>query len=475
MISAPGGVALGLLCAVLAGSATVPGEPEPYGAPVHAPDVPHPDPRAGSGEDGSADGGHASPLRTRFPRPAEIRGIYLNAWAAGSSTRLEALIELARRTEVNTFVIDVKDDTGFLSHATEIPMAREVGAHRQRRIRDLEALLDRLEAGEIYPIARIVVFKDPVLAAGLPRTAVQDAAGAPWMDGRGDLWVNPWNQEVWEYNARVAREVVEAGFPEIQWDYIRFPDRPARELAEAVFPGAQGRPRSVAVRGFLRWTREALADLEVPLTADVFGVTTTATHDVGVGQLWAEIIDVVDAALPMVYPSHYREGTFGFARPNAHPYEIVRQALGTAVHRTRAVEGAGRIIPWLQDFSLGEPRYGVPEVRAQILATYDAGLREWILWNAGSRYTEGALEPAEGWPGGREPDIRYGSRIVPAAERPAPSPPSEDAASSRKGYKLQLVEAGVEAPPVQELPVGPLLLELSVMHHQDPIGALDGG
>ncbi len=359
----------------------------------------------------------------RFPRPDAIRGIYLNAWAAGSATRLEALIQLARRTEVNTFVIDVKDDTGYLSHPTDIPLAREVGAHRELRIRNLAGLLDRLEAEGIYPIARIVVFKDPLLARGLPRTAVQDATGAPWVDGRGDVWVNPWNREVWQYNADVAREVAEAGFPEIQWDYIRFPDRPARELAEAVFPGSGGRPRSVAIREYLRWTREELRDLGVPLTADVFGVTATATHDVGIGQLWEEVIDQVDVALPMVYPSHWYTGSFGFPQPNAHPYEVVRRSLESALRRSRAVEGAGAVIPWLQDFSLGEPRYGVAEVRAQILATYDVGLAHWILWNAGSRYTEGALAPATGWPGGREPDIRYGSRIIPAAHRPGPGSP----------------------------------------------------
>jgi hypothetical protein len=364
------------------------------------------------------------PLPTpRFPRPEAIRGIYLNAWAAGSASRLEGLIQLARRTEINTFVIDVKDDTGYLSHPTGVPMARTVGADRERRIRDLDALLDRMEVEGIYPIARIVVFKDPLLARGLPRTAVQDRTGEPWVDGRGDLWVNPWNREVWDYNAQVAREVAEAGFPEIQWDYIRFPDRPAREMAEAVFPGSEGRPRSAAIRDFLQWTGEELAELDIPLTADVFGVTTTATQDVGIGQIWEEIIDVVDAALPMVYPSHYWEGSYGFTRPNAHPYEVVRRALSDAIRRTRPVEGAGKIIPWLQDFSLGDPRYGVPEVRAQILATYDAGLAEWILWNSAGRYTEGALEPVGGWPDGREPDIRHGSGIIPAADRPAPAPP----------------------------------------------------
>jgi len=364
----------------------------------------------------------AAPLEAdvspRFPRPLHLRGVYLNAWVAGSSARVQALLELARRTEVNTFVIDVKDASGFLSHETAIPLARRVGADRERRIRDLRGLLLRLEQEGIYPIARIVVFQDPVVARGLPSAAVQDSTGAPWVDGRGDVWVNPWSREIWEYNVDIAREVVEAGFPEIQWDYIRFPDRPAREMASAIFPGARGRPKSQAIREFLVWSREELRDLGVPLTADVFGVTTSASQDVGIGQVWEDFIPLVDAALPMVYPSHYWTGAFGFSHPNGHPYEIVHRALGDALRRNAPIEGAGRIIPWLQDFSLGSPPYGVAEVRAQILAARDLGIEEWILWNASSRYTEGALEPVGGWPEGREPEIRYGNAIIPALDRP---------------------------------------------------------
>jgi hypothetical protein len=354
----------------------------------------------------------------RFPRPTHLRGVYLNAWVAGSSTRVQALLDLARRTEVNAFVIDVKDASGYLSHDTAIPLARRVGADRERRIRDLHGLLLRLEQEGIYPIARIVVFQDPVVARGLPSAAVQDATGAPWVDGRGDVWVNPWSREIWQYNVDIAREVVEAGFPEIQWDYIRFPDRPAREMASAIFPGAQGRPKTQAIRDFLVWSREALRDLDVPLTADVFGVTTSASQDVGIGQVWEDFSPLVEAALPMVYPSHYWTGAFGFAHPNGHPYEIVHRALEDALRRNARVEGAGRIIPWLQDFSLGAPPYGVAEVRAQILAARDLGIEEWILWNASSRYTEGALEPVGGWPGGEEPQIRFGNAIIPAEDRP---------------------------------------------------------
>jgi len=125
----------------------------------------------------------------------------------------------------------------------------------------------------------------------------------------------------------------------------------------------------------------------------------------------------VDVALPMVYPSHYWTGSFGFEKPNAYPYEIVRRALRDAVSRSALVEGAGTVRPWLQDFSLGQPPYGAPEVRAQIQAAYDAGVEEWILWNPGNRYTESALIPKRGLPSWLEPVMRVGGEVVPISKR----------------------------------------------------------
>jgi hypothetical protein len=211
--------------------------------------------------------------------------------------------------------------------------------------------------------------------------------------------------------------VAEAGFPEIQWDYVRFPDAPESYYSRAVFPGAEGRTKAEAVRAFLGYTRDALHARGVQVTADVFGVTTSYRRDVGIGQIWESFIDQVDVALPMVYPSHYWQGSFGYQTPNAYPYEIVRRALRDAVSRSAAVEGAGSTRPWLQDFSLGDPPYGAPEVRAQIQATYDVGILEWILWNPGSRYTESALMPENGLPIWLEPYMRVGNRVVPLSRR----------------------------------------------------------
>lgn len=353
--------------------------------------------------------------RPVFVHPEHVRGIYLNAWAAGSKRRVEQLISLAKRTEINAFVIDIKDATGYVSHRTQVPLAKEIGADGELRIGDLPGLLRRLQAEGIYPIARIVIVKDPLLSEAHPDWAVQTKAGGVFKDGKGIVWMNPYNRKVWEYEVALAREVAEMGFPEIQWDYIRFPDIPASEKDLVAYPGAGETPKPDAIKGFLAYSREQLAPLGVKVTADVFGVTTSASRDVGIGQVWESFIGAVDVAQPMVYPSHYWQGSFGFRTPNAYPYEIVHRALTDALRRSATVEGAGTTRPWLQDFSLGKPAYDAPEVRAQIQATYDTGIQEWILWNPGSHYTEGALEPADGWT--TEPTMRIANRVVPISQR----------------------------------------------------------
>jgi hypothetical protein len=351
----------------------------------------------------------------RFPRPRAVRALYANAWAAGSSARMDELLGVARRTEINALVVDIKDASGYVSHRTEVALAHEIGATGEIRIRDLPSLLDRLEREGIYPIARIVIVRDPILAEFRPELAINDTAGGVWADSKGLTWINPYAREVWDYHVALAREVARLGFPQIQFDYVRFPDAPEDDLARAVYLGADERTKPEVIRELLQHAREELDELDVQLTADVFGVTTSVRRDVGIGQLWESFIDAVDVALPMVYPSHYWQGSFGFDVPNAYPYEVVRRALRDAVGRSAAVEGAGLTRPWLQDFSLGQPPYGAAEVRAQIQATYDAGIDEWILWNPGSRYTETALEPALGFE--YEPWIRVANRLVPVSER----------------------------------------------------------
>lgn len=332
----------------------------------------------------------------RSPRPSAVRGIYLNAWSAGSQRRLAQLMELADRTEINAFVIDVKDVTGHISYPSRVPLARQVGADRQVRIGDIRGVLSKLRARGIYTIARIVAFKDPLLATQRSQLAIRDVDGSLWRDQNGEIWVDPYRRMVWDYNIALAREAAALGFNEIQWDYVRFPDAPHSYLATQAFPARQGRSRAEVIHQFLEYSRARLAPYDVLVTADVFGLTTSANNDLGIGQLWSLLNRVTDVLLPMVYPSHYVRGSYGIDHPNSQPYETVKTAMQHAIRRNEGTPSAAAIRPWLQDFSLGKPAYGPAHVRAQIKAVYDAGLDSWVLWNPSSRYTVAALAPEGG-------------------------------------------------------------------------------
>jgi hypothetical protein len=304
------------------------------------------------------------------------------------------LLRIARETEINTFVIDIKESDTYLTYPTTgIPLALEIGAHERPASLWLPELVDTLKAHGIYPIARIVVFKDEMLAEKRQDLAIRHIDGGVWKDQRGKPWVDPYNRTVWDYNIEIAREALEMGFSEIQWDYVRFPDVVAARQRTMAFPLAAGRSRADVIREFILHSRERLADYRAPITADVFGLVTHVPGDVGIGQQWETLIGVADALLPMVYPSHYSAGMYGFTQPNAHPYEIVRASMQDAVERTEHVArqgvAVGEIRPWLQAMSatwIDDIVYGAGHLRHQIQATHDAGLRSWVLWNPGSRY-----------------------------------------------------------------------------------------
>ena len=330
------------------------------------------------------------------PTPDTLRGLYVNRWAALGS-KLRTLIDVAKKTEVNALVIDVKDDRGFLLYPSDVKLAHEIGAdtadgHWMSRAK-LRAVLDTLSANKIYPIARIVVAKDPLLARAKLDLAIKRKSDLqPWMDKNGNPWLDPHHREVWQYAADLAREAYHLGFSEVQFDYVRFPDE-KRLQTEATYPLANGRVRAQVIREQLGFLRTALKQLPMRVTADVFGLTATDTTDMGIGQKWEMFVDQVDVVLPMVYPSHFARGTYKLRNPNAHPYATIDNALKDALERSKPVANAAKIIPWYQDFTLGPPHYYAEHVRAQKKAGYDNGFQSWILWNPKSNYTVAALEP----------------------------------------------------------------------------------
>ena len=330
-----------------------------------------------------------------MPRPDVVRGLYVNRWAV-LENRIWDLINVARTTEVNALVIDVKDDRGYVLYKSNVPLARRIGADTTNPVSAvrIRAVLDTMRANDIYPIARIVVAKDPLLANAMREWAVQRRSDSTaWLDRDGNPWLDPHQRGVWTYAADLAAEAVKLGFSEVQFDYVRFPDEP-RLLREARFPLAKGRQRDRVIREQLAYLRSRMTPLHVPMAIDVFGLTTSDTTDMGIGQRWEQFAEEADIVLPMTYPSHYSAGMYGQPNPNAAPYAIIDQALRDAKIRNEKIARAPLIVPWYQDFTLGDPPYGPAQIRAQMQAGYDNGVRSWMLWNAGSKYTIEALKPA---------------------------------------------------------------------------------
>jgi hypothetical protein len=313
-----------------------------------------------------------------------IRGLYVNRFAAQSTKRMRKLIAIADSTEVNALVIDVKDEFG-LNIPSQDPMLQK-NAGGAGVIPNVRQLLDTLKAHDILAVARIVVFKDSVAARANPDHVIRKPDGSPWRDKQGLTWVNPYDEAIWEYDLRVAEEAVKLGFGEVQFDYIRFPE-PYKSLPPQVFPNEKGRSKPDVLAQFLKTANARLDKVGVRTTADIFGLVTTVGGALEVGQEWEKVSPAVDVVLPMTYPSHYPRGAFNLPRPNAEPYKVQLTAIARARQRDAKLGLTGeRVRPWVQAFSLGQPKYDAAHVREQMRGIYDAGYNGWVWWHPGSVY-----------------------------------------------------------------------------------------
>lgn len=343
---------------------------------------------------GAAPGASNAPVgRAKNNAPAQIRGLYINAYAAGSRTRLPQILQIADQTEINAFVVDVKDEKGIRYH-TALDLPKQLAQPGEVTIRDLKALVDTLHAHHIYTMARIVVFKDPILSKAKPEWSVKAPGGGLWHDKKGNTWVSPWDENVWNYNIQIAEEAARAGFDAVQFDYVRFAE-PYKSLPPQVHPRARG-DRTDAIAAFLNEARRRLHPLGVMVEADVFGLVPNDPHDVDIGQQWETVVSTADHVLPMMYPSHYLSSHLpGVPRPDLMPYQTIFKSAGMARLRNDRLQQAGvtpaRVIVWLQAFNatwLGRNHqdYGPQQLRDQKKGVYDVGFDDWVLWNPGSKY-----------------------------------------------------------------------------------------
>jgi hypothetical protein len=318
-----------------------------------------------------------------------IRGLYFNPNISNTQEDINRFIHMANTTEVNAVVIDIKEELVF--YDTKVPLFNETGVVTP--ILDLPNLLQQFHDNDIYTIARLVVFKDSAVAEKHPELAVIDTqTGGLWRDMNGIAWVNPMDHTLWDANIDLAYEAATLGFDEIQYDYIRFPTDGDLSRVSYGLENSQEN-REAAIEKFLQRSYERLIPTGVRLSADIFGYTVMVQDDLGIGQNLDQLASHVDYLSPMIYPSHWPNGSMALkGHPNDFPYETVEISMSLAMDQ---LGGQGlKLRPWLQDFNMpGMREYGDAEVRAQIDAVNDLGLSGWLIWDPNNWYHEGAFAP----------------------------------------------------------------------------------
>jgi hypothetical protein len=319
--------------------------------------------------------------------PLTPKALYLSFYGVGSKALRDPALKLIEETELNALVIDVKGDRGMIPYRSSVQLAAEVGGQRIITVRGIDALLASFKEKGIYTIARIVVFKDDLLATARPDLAVKTPAGDLWRDREHLAWVDPFRQEVWNYNIQIAEEAAKLGFDEIQFDYVRFPDSRSPRFSQPSTEEA----RVKAIAAFLQQAKARLAPYNVFVAADIFGYVCWNLNDTDIGQKLDPIAAAVDYLAPMLYPSGFQFGIPGYRNPVQNPYEIVYLSLKKAQERLKI--SPVRFRPWLQafkDYAFDRRQFNGKELRDQISAAEKFGSQGWMLWNPGNQYTAAA-------------------------------------------------------------------------------------
>jgi len=322
--------------------------------------------------------------RTHGPRalPREMRGVHVTMALASLHGKLEQYVAL-RHAGLNTIELDVKDENGDVGFVRGAPsLARATGAAKPYF--NARSAARTVHAAGLYLIGRIVTFQDPVVSEKRPGLALHNPDGSVWHTRAGLGWLNPYDKRVWAYDVAVAAAAARAGFDEIQFDYVRFPSD--GDVSAIRYPVRAKTSMARTITQFVRYATRRLHKLHVRVSVDVFGLA--ATRDLGIGQKPHRLAQYVDAVYPMVYPSHFNPGEYGLADPSANPGQTVTDAL---LYFEAALRGSGaRLVPWLQDFSLGRT-YTTADLRAQVDAARSLDTRGFLLWNPLGLYSAEAL------------------------------------------------------------------------------------
>lgn len=350
--------------------------------------------------------------------PGAVKAIYMTQCVASLPSFRDKLVKLVEETELNSIVIDIKDYTGTVSFKTgdaEIDALSDRGSGCQAA--DMAKFIEKLHEKGIYVIGRVAVFQDPLYTAAHPDLSVQKKSGGMWKDRKGLSFVDVGAKPFWDYIVSISKVSYDIGFDEINFDYIRFPSD--GNMDDIAFIHSGDMPKKEALKKFFEYLDGKLSGTGIVTSADLFGMTTNSSYDLGIGQILEYALLNFDYVCPMVYPSHYPDGFNGWSDPNKVPYEIVKFSMDSAIEKekilyndvstttvVRLPDGSYstttpnlaamkrvnplQLRPWLQDNDY--PVHYTPDmVRKQIQATYDAGLTSWMLWDPANTYTEAAL------------------------------------------------------------------------------------
>ncbi|MGP1429864.1 MAG: putative glycoside hydrolase [Fusobacterium sp.] len=323
----------------------------------------------------------------------KVRGLYVSAHSVALKGRLDELIELAKKNNINAFVIDIKGDYGELT----FPMSDEINkytksANKNPIIKEIEPVIKKLKDNGIYTIARIVSFKDTIYAKENPdKIIVYKDGGKAFTNSDGLVWVSAYDKNLWEYNVTVAKEAAKVGFNEIQFDYVRFPASNGGKLDKVLnYRNTDNMTKAEAIQKYLNYAKKELSPYNVYISADIYGQVGSSSDDMSLGQFWEAVSSEVDYVSPMMYPSHYGKGVYGLAVPDANPYKTIYHSTKDSINRNNNISSPAIIRPWIQAFTAtwvkGHINYGPNEVKEQIKAMKDLGVDEYILWSATNRY-----------------------------------------------------------------------------------------
>jgi len=319
--------------------------------------------------------------------PKNIRAVYMSSWIASSVSLRSKLVDFIVDSEVNTIVLDIKDYSGLIAFDIDHPLIDNYKTD-SKRIPDISNFIKELHSKNIYIIGRLTLFQDPLLAQAKPELAFKRLDnGEVWKDKKGLAFINPQKEDAWEYFAVIAEESHKLGFDEINFDYIRYPsDGNISNLNYSL----NGKKRTDVMKSFYEFLDNRLRTQNIPISADLFGLTTALEDDLSIGQDIDDALVHFDAVAPMVYPSHYNSGYLGFSNPADHPYEMIYSEMTKARLRAERNGLKGNSLrTWIQDFDLGAD-YEKDEIKAQIKASYDAGIYSYMVWDPKNIYTKSA-------------------------------------------------------------------------------------